>query len=272
MPYREPASPLARAPTIPKPVIRRQIHPSLAAFVFLAGATAWALISAKTLAVMLGFTAVTTLMKMRPTRASDWATEAITLLHLGRLDEAERLLAPVVRRLEHQPKAYTLALYLYADVRLAQGAAAEARGYLELLETAPLAQESHRTSVRVDLILASIATGVTRDLTARVDAVDRGAKKYQRGLVTYARMTVAAFEGRYADALAAYDADPLELEGSLSGGSVRFVRTLRAIALSHTDPGQVAPALAMIGPRRAGELDYLAAGWPELRTFLDLHT
>ena len=199
--------------------------------------------------------------------------EATALVYEGRFDEACARFEANARRFR-SPSLHPISVHNLADTLLH-------RGQLERALSLGAAVATYRGLLRSPLVAAS-APSLVATCYALLGDLD-SAKAWLPEARDAARLVacenalvpeviVACREGRFAEAIGRIEERRRQIDGSLAGHDLRTLRVLLAFALSQTENASeaaLAEARALARPSFAGELDYLATRWPELKPFLD---
>jgi hypothetical protein len=206
-------------------------------------------------------------VRWRTARFNRENNEAVALLRKGVVARASDAFEQLVRRYRW-PRDVRLVARLNGGIaRLRIG---EPKAALELLE--PIMRQP------LTQALASAEAAVAH---AFLGQLDQAAKCLDRAMTTpgadvhtlvWPRALVAARRGELALLARRLDEKWRELEGSLTGETLRSLTLLRAFALATLagprGPGDAEPLLARVRPVSQGEFAWLTVGWPELAAFL----
>jgi hypothetical protein len=200
--------------------------------------------------------------------------DAIALLRAGRYDEAATLFEDLCHASRHAPALHALYVLNYGVAQLHRGRPDEAVEVIEAARAsgwfAPGAQLAHLgPAAEVSLALACAVRDERGRAAGLVESLNARLGEPRAGQTLLVQAVLAAREGR---ALELDEARQRAAEAVLMPAHVRALRVLEAFvrrggdgsAYRRPGEGDAERALAY-----RGELDFLAARWPELRTFLE---
>jgi hypothetical protein len=206
--------------------------------------------------------------------------DAIALLRLGRYDEAAASWERMIGSSRRTPWVH--ALYC-ANLGVAVLHRGELDRAVSLLGTALGGGWLRHASMRhlqpqlgVSLALAHALRGDLETAATERDAIAAAVGEPRRGLTLLVDTVLAVRRGELASADPSAD-DLRAAEANLMPSHVRAIRLLHAFARAIPDGSAYrtaagGPAAALVPPDiRPGELDFLAARWPELRRFMEAH-
>ena len=201
------------------------------------------------------------------------------LLNSGQVAEAARVLDDLCHRAQSWPEVHALAVHNRAVGYLRQGQTARALSLFgAALNSGCFQNERHPLHQAYPLLLGHLA------LCYAIQGNLEAAEQWQMlahehlppeksGMLLVTDVLIGVRRDRYAVMVKDAEAAWLGAEGYLLPASMRGLRLLCAFALAYLNAGgahteQIRQYTEGAKPCRPGEFDYLAAQWPEFRTFL----
>lgn len=192
----------------------------------------------------------------------------------GLLDEAEAAYRALAAKYRSRPGLHAFALYQLAIVVATRGDFARAIAMMEAIDAFPGTKRQPAIVALAPRCLA-LFEAQRGDVAAARRWLDAAKKRHVAGrwYDAHIEALVLAREGRHAEAIAAYDAERVDLERVLPVPAMRSILVRRAFSLSHLPDRREEAARAARGiePSRPDELEHVGHDWPEMRSFLVEH-